>query len=162
MCADSSVNNALWPPGDLKIGTIMGNTIRDYSSGVFSLLLRCRAVARLAWGFAVRHEAAPGSRVSPFHHNTANAVTRAVSSAVRSSGSLQMVCAFPAVVGFPLPAPLQLQSRSQKSEASLSAFSSIFFTFPLLSILPLPGHPAFGRREGAICPNPHSDARRAG
>lgn len=63
----------------------------------------------------------------------------------QSGISSDSVCAFPAMAGFPLPAPLQLRSRSQKWEASLSAFSPIFNSFPLLpstspALPALPGH----------------------
>lgn len=69
------MNNIHSPPGDLKIGPITSNTITDYSFRVFSLFLGRWAVARLARGFAVRNEAAPGTRISPFHRDPADAVT---------------------------------------------------------------------------------------
>lgn len=129
MYADSSVNNALSPPGDLKIGTIIGNTIRDCSFGVFPPLLRGSAVARFAWGFAVRHETAPGTRVSPFHHNAANAVTRAVSSAVRVRGPFRSSAHFRPWWGSLLPHRFNSSRDPRHQRPPLSL---VFFTFPSL------------------------------
>lgn len=148
------MNNIHSPPGDLKIGPITSNTITDYSFRVFSLFLGRWAVARLARGFAVRNEAAPGTGISPFHRDPADAVTGPVPLPGEIRGSLQIQSArFRPWRRSLLPHCFNSgrDSRNNRPSSPLSLFS---FPFPsLLQLRPhfvLPGHsvPFSTKNEG--------------